>query len=184
MGIGFIILTFLGLLLLVLSPVVYFIFKRLHLKKTGIVISIVLAFAIIISSLSMVFESQLYFKSDAVKDLKINGITLFDDFEIIENEISGTIDYYQFTTLAISKKDKQRILKTIKNSTNFTTVNEEYYLLNTMRGLNSEYVVANYSFYDNYYRASYKKMEGYSPVFIAIIVNPNSNLLKISRIED
>lgn len=128
MGAGFAILGLFVIFILVLAIVLFFILKKRGYLKTGIILSSILVVMVLIPVFSFVFESELYFKSDAEDDLKLLNINLKDDFEIISNIIVGVNDYYQTTYLKISNYDKNRIKEEILNAQDFRMLTEQDYI--------------------------------------------------------
>ncbi len=104
MGYGFIVVMIAGIILLILSVLSFFFIKSLGRKKLAYIVSISLASVVIIPFFLFAFESFLYFKSDVKNDLELAHFHLEDNFEILENDITGTIDYYQKTQIKISSK--------------------------------------------------------------------------------
>lgn len=115
------ILLFTCLFLLGLTYLLYFILKKLRLRKTGKIIAIVLATLIISGTLKEVFKDDLFSKSSAKKLLLEQHITLNDDFELTHNEFRESLLFYSFHTftLTISEQDKKKIINEIKTAQNF-----------------------------------------------------------------
>lgn len=81
----------------------------------------------------IIFEDDLFTKSDAQKLLIEQNIQIKDDFDLKENKsMYSPGDYYHTFTLIISPNDKLRIIKEIKSSSNFvkTAQGESSYLEN------------------------------------------------------
>lgn len=184
MGVGILIGYILGLILLILSPVAYFSLKKNGHKKAGIVIALFLALIVIIPAFFMIFESELYWKSDAINDLNEIEITLTDDFEILRNEIVGSMDYYQTTELLISASDRDKIIKKIENADNYKSMDSKNSLADEMKRQLSEKVIWNYKFNDLFVRESYEKEAGYVPIEIAVVLRRESDTLRLSKIMD
>ncbi len=184
MGVGVLVGYILGLILLILSPIVYFGLKKAGHKKTGIVIASILALIVLVPAFLMIFESELYWKSDARNDLDEIEIGLIDDFEILENEIVGSIDYYQTTKLLISSRDRDRIIRNIETSDNYKTIDSNMTLADQMRRQLSDKVIWNYRLNDSFVRESYEKKEGYVPIEIVVTLRRESDTLDLSKIMD
>lgn len=178
-----IIIFIIGFIILLLSGVSYLVLKHYGYKKTGIVVSIILALLVITPVFVTVFESQFYFKSNARDDLGIADIVLKDDFEIENNDIMGFPDYYQDTKLMISDNDRNTIIDKIKKNKNFKKLSSEEF--QHTRGDNKNEIIShNYKIENEYILETYQKRIGYSTIQIRITVKPNSNILLLSRIED
>jgi predicted PurR-regulated permease PerM len=184
MGVGVLIIYIFGLIILILSPVAYFGLKKTGHKKAGIVIALLLALIVVIPAFSMIFESELYWKSDAIEDLDKIGIVLIDDFEILENEIIGNPEYYQTTELLISSKDRDRIIKKIKSSNNYKLMDVKKSLSSQVnRNVNIK-EIWNYKFDNSYVRESIEIKDEYVPVEITVKLRKNSDTLGLSVIMD
>lgn len=184
MGVGVLIIYFFGLILLILSPVAYFGLKKTGHKKAGIVIASFLVLIVLVPAFLMIFESELYWKSDAINDLDEIGISLMDDFEILENEIVGSIDYYQTTKLLISSRDRASIIKKIKTSNNYKSIDYNKTLSGEMNRQVSKKVIWNYKLNDSFVRESYEKKDKYVPIEITMTLRRESNTLELSKIMD
>ncbi len=188
MGIGFVILGLFGFFLLLSSIVLFFVFKKKGYIKTGIIVSTILALIVLIPIFSMIFESELYFKSNAKEDLKQIDVVLQNDFDIVSNEIVGLNKYYQITYLKISKEDRNRIINDIRKSNGFKIFTSKDSTLATTI-LNSENwranktEVWNYQIGEEFIKEYYHKREGYVAISITIKLKTNSDSLIINRIE-
>lgn len=188
MGAGVLIGAIIGLLILMASPISYFILKYLDYKKAGIVVALLLASIVLIPFFLLYFESELYSKSDARKDLDKLGIELQDDFEIEKNKISGVPEYYQFTDLKISYADKVQIINSIKSSLNYAERDStEPLRFKIMEGdlWKKDTVIShNFLFKNKITREIYENKPNIIPCNIKIEVSENSNIVKIERIEE
>lgn len=181
MGVGVLVLAFIGLLLLIGSPFSYFPIKYLGYKKAGIVVAVLMASVVLIPFFLFYFESELYSKADVRKDLAKLNITL-------KNEISGMPEYYQFTDLKISQEDKQKIINEIKNSGNFEKRDSMYPLrfleINQNIWKKDTTILHNYQFENQFIREIYIKEQNFVPINIQIETTENSDILKLERVED
>ncbi len=188
MGAGVLIGAIMAMIILICSPISYFILKYLGYKRTGIFISVFLALIVLIPLFFLIFESKLYSKSDAEKDLKLIDIQLKDDFEIIRSEISGMPEYYQFTDLKISDQDKEIIIKDIKVSDNFEkrdsiqpirfmVLEKDLYRADTT-------ILHNYKYKNMFIRELYIKRFNHVPINLRVEASQNSDMLYLERIED
>lgn len=110
------VLAIIGLLLILgISFIVFFLFKRFGKEKLGRVIGIGLFIVSVLVTVYVVFEDAFFFKSTARKELQEMNIVLIDDFEIIDNETGGFTDYFHIFKLKISDKDKERLIQ-VKNA--------------------------------------------------------------------
>jgi len=182
---GEIIMCIIGIFILILSVVSYRVLNYYGHRKSGIVVGLFLALIVLIPLFSLIFESELYFKSDARKDLKIAEIVLNNDFEIEDSNISGMSDYYQLTKLKISNTDRHKIINQIVNSSNFKTIHDiQYYSLNAISNEESPKIIWNYKVKDEYIIETYEKKSGYSPIKLIVKVKEHSPILDLTRIED
>jgi hypothetical protein len=184
MGGGVIIAFFLGIFILLLSGVSYFVLKHYGYKKTGIAVSLFFALIVLIPFFATVFESQLYFKSDSKKDLEVAGIVLKDDFEITLSDIFGMEDYYQITKLKISSNDRDRIIQQIITKKNFVVLKENNGAHNLQMYEDSHKIIWYYKANNDYVIETYEKKSGYSPFKLTLTVNKQTNILDLTVIQD
>ena len=177
MGVGVLILYILGIIILLLSPITYFGLKKLGHKTAGIVTATILALIVLVPAFLMTFESELYTKSEAEKELNEIGISLENDFEMIENEIVGMPEYYQTTDLLISSSDRTKIIEKIKNADNFQILETGNNLLDTMKRKANGKIVWNYGINDSFVRESYEKEDGYVPISVKVTLKMESDTL-------
>lgn len=181
---GVIIMIGVGLFILVLSGFSYLILKHYGYKKTGIAVALFFALIVLIPLFTTIFESQLYFKSDAKDDLKIADIVLKDDFEITYSDIFGMPDYYQITKLKISNRDKKRIIEQIVKSDNFKTFNETVGYYNISMYEENDKIIWNYKQKNEYVIETYEKKQGYSPTRFMLNIKDDSNIVDITLTQD
>ena len=184
MGVGVLILYIIGLIILVLSPIAYFGLKKLGHKTAGIVTATILALIVLVPTFFMVFESQLYTKFEAEKELNGIGISFENDFEMVENEIVGMPEYYQTTNLLISSSDRTKIIEKIKNADNFQIIETGNNLFDTMKRTASGKIVWNYGMDDSFVRESYEKEDGYVPISVKVTLKNESDTLELKKIID
>jgi len=72
----------------------YWIPKRFGKRKLGKWIAGILSITVLVFILSIVFEDELFFKSDAKKLISEHKIELKDNFELNTNEFIGIKDFY------------------------------------------------------------------------------------------
>ena len=182
---GAIILFIICIFIFILSILSYIVLKRNGYKKLAVIVGLFFTLIVLIPVFSTIFESELYFKSDAEKDLKAADIILTDDFEIEDNEIFGMPDYYQITKLKISDGDRNKIIAKIKNSSNFKVLEKDsgYYNRN-MENIESDKIIWNYTIKDDYIIETYKKKAGYSPNKSILRINKHSNIVDLTVIMD
>ncbi|KZS41061.1 hypothetical protein AWE51_23165 [Aquimarina aggregata] len=123
----------------------YWIPKKLGKKKLGIILSRILSVGVILLILSFVFDDILFFKRDAKKYLSEQKIELNDDFEILNNQSGGVMDYYHRFELEISQVDKNRLINEIRSAENFQdSVISYYHLPSYFDRYSGELITANY----------------------------------------
>ena len=174
----------LGLIILILSPVAYFGLKKLGYKTAGVVTATILALIVLVPAFFMAFESQIYTKSEAEKELNRIGISLENNFKMVENKIVGMPGYYQTTDLLISSWDKTKIIEEIKNADNFQFIENENNLFDAMKRKASGKIVWNYGINDSFIRESYEKEEGYVPISVIVTLEMESDTLELKKIMD
>jgi len=186
MGVGVLYMAIAGLIILICSPISYFILRKLGKKKLGIIIATILALIVIIPLLSSVFEGTLYNKTDAIDDLKLANLKLDDNFEIISNKVTGMPQRFQFTKIKLTKKDKNRIISEIINGKDFKKTNETDLLYTEMwneKSVRNKVVYTNYLFGTEYTRESYFRENDYVPIHTTVTLREDSDTLDLERIE-
>jgi hypothetical protein len=186
MGVGVVYIAIIGLIILICSPIAYFILTKLGKKKLGIAVAIILASIVIIPLLCSSFEGTFYNKTDAKEDLRLANLKLDDDFEIISNNVSGMPERYQYTKLKLTEKDKNRIIAEIKNGKGFKESNETDLLYTEMwneKSVRNKVIDTNYLFGDGYIRESYFREGEYVPIHITVSLSADSDTLDLERIE-
>jgi hypothetical protein len=129
-------------------------------------------------------DEIMYFKSDAKEDLRLVGIHLKDDFEIIENSVDGFPERYQKTILKISETDRNRIISEIKNNKYFLECKEERALFYKMNGKDSKRLLSSYAIIDSYFKESYEQQPNFVALSEYVTLKENSNNIELNRIED
>ena len=186
MGVGVLFGAVIGLIILICSPLSYFILKKNGKKKLGIIISIVLALIVVVPLLSIALEGTFYNKTNAKDDLKLANLKLNDDFEIISNKVTGMPERFQYTELRLTKNDRNRIISEIKNGVNFKTSSETRILQNEMwneKGIRNKVVSTDYLFRNEYIREAYFRQDNYVPTLMIVSLKENSDTLTFERIE-
>ena len=106
--IGLLILVFIGIPVGV-GLLFYFIPRRMGYKKVSKYLTISYIIIVLSILLFVTFEDQLFSKNNAKELVEEQGIELFDEFELTNNESMFAInDYYHTFTLQISAKDKKQ----------------------------------------------------------------------------
>ena len=119
MGVGFLIGGIIGVLLLIIAAISYFVLRKYNYPKIAVTVTSILVLIVLTPTVLFLFEEELYSKSDVKKDLKNIDMKLYESFEIKNVRITGTSDYYQIVVLKISKNDRDRLINEIKNSSNY-----------------------------------------------------------------
>jgi hypothetical protein len=183
----FVVLLFLVFVALV-AGLIYFSYwlpKRLGQKKLGIVLSGMLIFITVCFILSVIFENELFFKSDAKKLLQENNIILVDQFSFnsIKNDQFGGITQFD---LNISQKDKRNIIDKIRHAPNYQDSISDMYdpIEEWPLHLNNNAVyTANYTDSWNYNYEVYKTNKIYTPIKYIISVSKINNILSYTRLD-
>ena len=168
----------------------YWIPKRFGKRKLGKWIAGILSIAVLTMILSVVFEDELFFKSDAENLLTKHDIELKDNFKLNSNKFSGIFDFYHRFELTISEKDKTRLIEKITSADNFqeNVDNEFDFRIDKPRYTeNNEYkeFTANYHTERKYIYEYYKPNEiGNKPTFNRISILKKENKLIYENISD
>ena len=128
--------------------------------KIGVAIAGLLTSPILLITFLIVFEDELFFKSDAKEFLSYHEIELVEDFEIISNKVSGFNDIYHKFELRISQNDKKVLIKKITKAKNYQdTVNKHINIKEDKPRYSNEEI-----FYTlNYYKDGLYIYEYYKP---------------------
>ena len=181
--IGFIILV----ILIVLIIVIFFPKRNKRRPKLWRTIGAVLLIIVISPILFLAFESFFYFKSNVISDLNRLNISLQDDFEIEDNEVVGLTDYYQTTTVAISKNDKERIAQMILESENLREITIGDFGSHGVKWTDKSDSLYNYRFINaitnELIRETFEKANGYAAIYTSITINVKDNSLIIRIID-
>lgn len=186
MGVGVLIGFAIIILLLVVAVVTFIIFRKRGKTKIGLIVS----GPITIFCFSVLFmnsiDSFTHSKKDVRKDLDYARIELFEDFDIVNNDVSGMPERFQKTSLSISDNDKDRIIKEIENSDDFRIIDEKQVFLRTNnygKFERNKTHIANYKYRDEFVRESCNKKDNYVPIVLLISLKKESNNIVYSRIE-
>jgi hypothetical protein len=177
-----IILIFLGGIFLI-----YAIARKVGYPKVGIALACFMGMLFLYVAITDLYRDELFSKADAKELLAEQHIQLLDNFELVHNEsVSGIGDYYHTFSLRISRKDKERIIKSIKSSRNFnidkpilpySLYTDEYY-----KGAKQ---ARNYETESQFIRELFEPHgEGWQPTFRRIGINKSDNSLIFEDIDD
>jgi len=166
---------------------VYWIPKIFGYPKAGRYSAIIVTLTIIIITCIIIFEDQLFSKTDAQKLLTEQGLQIKDDFIIEKNEsMSSSGDYYHTFTLNITSKDRERIIGEIKGSSNFNKEKVvEQYSDNRIDDHTGPKRIKNYETEDQYIREFFEPQgEGYAPTWRKIRIEKKDNKLIFEDIDE
>lgn len=135
--------------------IVYWTFRLYGRKKTGSILTIVVAGIFTLIVLQPWISDWTFNKRSAQNILSYHGFMLTDDFEILKNESGGFRDYYHSFTIEISDFDYQTIAKKIRSSENYQGI---------ITDLTKQLPMAGYKAYDtvNYETNYHVEREYYS----------------------
>ena len=172
-----------------LGILIYFLIKKYGSQKIAKYFAIIYSLILVVISINVIFEDQLFSKKDAKKLIEEQNIMLTDDFKILNNKTMTAIgDYYHTFTLEISTKDKTNGINKIKSSTNFANKKEKIidYLYDSK--VNRYYgpkQTQNYETNDYFVREYYEPNgNGYAPTFRRIKLDKNKNELIFEDIDE
>jgi hypothetical protein len=167
----------------------YFIPKKLGFPIISKILLITYIFLVILSVFYVVFEDQLFTKSDAKELVEEQQINLTDEFVLLKNEsFSGIGEYYHTFSIKISVKDKRNAIFKIKSSKNFNSKKSDIDSLLSFS--NKRYfgptLYRNYETESDYVREYFKpsRKEGYAPIFRKISIKKIKNELKFEDFDD
>lgn len=168
----------------------YWIPKRLGKRKLGKWIAGILSIAVMTFILSIIFEDELFFKSDAKELLAEHNIVLKDEFVLSSNEFTGYKDFYDRFELTISETDKSRITNKIKNADNYQhhidrPIDIRFDKPRYVDSNNGQEFTANYHTEREFIFEYYKPNErGYTPTHHRISISKAENKLIYENISD
>ena len=181
------VLIIIALILIGIIYLGYWIPKKMGKRKMGILISRILAIGIVLVILSMVFEDNLFSKSDAKEYLAKQQIELKDNFKILENKSGGFMDYYHKFELEISDEDKNRLINQITSEQNYVDeIQNSFYLPEkAVNRYESDTITANYQT-DWEYKTEifYSNGKGYTPTYKIVSISKKENKLTFEHILD
>src|ERR1035437_7546777 len=183
MGVG-LLYGLIFLLLFLLAGIGLLIYSRKKKSKIGLAVSIIMLLLVIFALLTNTIDEFSISKKDIISDLKHIDIELQDDFEITNNKVTGMPERIQETEIQISKEDKDRIIKQIRNSANFKSFANKSELSNDTDteqfGFSDK--ILNFKYPEFYSRETYTKI-GNFPTRLFLSIYDNSNIIKYQRIE-
>ncbi len=168
----------------------YWIPKHFGKRKLGKWIAGILSIAVLSLILSVVFEDELFFRSDAKELLAENNFELKDNFKLNSNEFAGIKDFYHRFELTISESDKSRITNKITNAENYQNYVDKPIDIRVDKpryadSSNDQIFTANYQTEREYIYEYYKPNEkGYTPTYHRISILKAENKLVYENISD
>jgi hypothetical protein len=168
----------------------YWIPKRLGNKKLGKWIAGTLTMCVFALILSVVFEDELFFKSDAKDLLAKHNIELKNNFKLNSNEFSGIMDFYHRFELTISESDKSIIVSKIKEAENYKYFYDQPTDIRIDKprysdDVNSMEFTSNYETENEYVYEYYKpNQRGHKPTYNKITIMKYKNKLIYENISD
>ena len=168
----------------------YWIPKRLGKKNLGKWIAGILSVVVMSLIFTVVFEDELFFKSDTKELLAEHDIELKDEFKLNSNEFTGIKDFYHRFELTISETDKSRITKKIINAENYQHLVDKQIDIRVDKPRysdngNDQKFTANYQTESEYIYEYYKPNErGYTPTYHRISISKAENKLIYENISD
>ncbi len=187
MGIGVLVGYVIIILLLILTPIIFLIFRKNGKTKTGFLLSGIITFFCFYFLFTNTIASFTHSKSDVKKDLEYANIELLEDFEILNNEVTGMPERFQKTTLKITENDKNRLIREIEDAKEFDIKKNSCVFLcfeYSQKLESNKSYFANYKFNEEYIRESYFQKDDYVPIIMIISLTMESNKLQYERIED
>ncbi|PRY40064.1 hypothetical protein CLV58_107158 [Spirosoma oryzae] len=138
----------------------------------------------------MIFEDQLFSKSDAEELLTEQNVKLKDDFELLKNESMSAIgDYYHTFTLKITENDRRKLIRLIIDSPDFSHKKDETWIDDSLFQTPNRYtgrrIIRNYATDQFFVRELFEPQgDGYAPTFRKIKIDKDSNILVFEDIDE
>lgn len=185
MGVGFVIF-FIFLLILAIIVFAYCVklFKKGNKKSALFLVTCLTLFLVYIFNMNTI-DAFTHTKSDVLTDLAIAKLVLKNDFEIMNNDVTGFPERMQKTSLKISYADAYRISNEIKDGDEYKTRYQTHILERTnWHNTNDTIKTTDYYFNGDYVRESYKKNNNYVPISMIVSLNVFGKTIEYERIED
>jgi hypothetical protein len=162
-------LIFLGIPIVV-GLLIYIIPKKLGYPRFARYLLFTYGFICLLFTCYLFFSDYLFTKSDALKLVEEQGITLVDKFKISNYNSSFAIgESYETFTLNISNLDKQKAISKIINSKNFHSTEDSNHIV-------------SYNYVREYFKPS--GQNNYTPTFRKITISKLKNELIYEDIDE
>jgi hypothetical protein len=174
---------------IVVAFLIYIIPKKLGYPKFARYLPVTYAIISLLFICYLFYSDYFFTKSDALKLVEEQGITLVDEFEIRNNNSSFAIgESYETFTLSISNLDKQKAISKIINSINFHSekYSNDIFSYNSLNRYWGPKITKNYETEDAYVREYFKPsgQNNYAPTFRKITISKLKNELKYEDIDE
>jgi len=181
-------LIFIGIPIVV-GLLIYIIPKKLGYPRFARYLLFTYGFICLLFTCYLFFSDYLFTKSDALKLVEEQGITLVDEFKISNYNSSFAIgESYETFTLNISNLDKQKAISKIINSKNFHSSEDSDYIVsyNSSNQYWGSKIIHNYETEDAYVREYFKPsgQKNYAPTFRKITISKLKNELIYEDIDE
>ncbi|AWA31153.1 hypothetical protein HYN48_14210 [Flavobacterium magnum] len=167
---------------------IYKLLRRNNKQKSANYFAIIYTSVLILVAINLIFEDELFTKSDAENLVTEQHIFLKDDFKLTENKsMSAVGDYYHTFTLEISTGDKERAINKIKTSSGFKIQGEKItdYLYENVNRYKGPTKIQNYETKDSFVREYFKPNgKGYAPTFRRISIDKLKNQLVFEDMDE
>lgn len=179
---GMILLYGILILLILVIVAIILLIRSLKRKSNGGIGCSILIFAFVIFILlgNTIDEMNLD-KDDVRNDLKFLGVELIEEFEILDNDVTGMPERYQETELKVSKNDVAKLISRIINSKNFVDSSKGVINKNKFSGLESE--ILNFEYPEFYARELNIEINGI-PTHLILSIDKISNDVRYQKFED
>jgi len=169
--------------------VMYYLPKKLGYPKFAKWLAIGYVIIVCLIGVWILFEDQLFTKSEAKKLLKEQNVIINNDFILMKNESMSAIgDYYHTFILEISQADKEQIIQRIKSAKYFKKIGETIVDFQTASTINRYEGVAQIQEYETesafvteFFKPNGK---GYSPTFRRVTIEKIGKTLQFEDIDD
>ncbi len=179
---------FILVLLLLFCPlfIAYWALKNLGVRNSGRILAWIIGIISAFILLPFALEDYWFFKSDAKRFLKEDGVILNDEFTIKSNHITGMKDMYQRFEMEISTSDRNRLINKFQQSSAFIGLQKKMRNLQyDMDRKESKKIYRDYCFLDYVIRETYEKPNvGYKPNEDIITISKTNNVLVFERVNN
>ncbi|WP_313376119.1 hypothetical protein [Chishuiella sp.] len=151
-----------GVLLLILTPFIFYGLKMAGYNKFAFIVSLSIFFIVVIPMVKYSYRSQMYSNDDLKNDLHKAGIGFKNSVRVIHNDISGIKNMKQETVVIMDTADINKIVQKIESDPKYIISPKILNLKNETTGKIQYKTNRNYRFKNNYILETYGTIDNYT----------------------